>query len=181
MPDMLKIDPRENQNYLRKLSLNDLAAFENYYLSNASHLAPWEPVYQVDYRTRLSNIWLEDQNGTAFYFGIFSIEDDELLGIFNFTGITRGNFQSCYLGYSLAEEAQGMGIMTRALQIGIRFMFEDQGIHRIIACYQPENLKSQRLLQRLEFEQEGYAKSYLFIAGKWQDHVLTALVNPGQR
>jgi ribosomal-protein-alanine N-acetyltransferase len=30
----------------------------------------------------------------------------------------------------------------------------------------------------LGFEKEGYAKSYLKIAGHWQDHILTALVNP---
>ncbi|CAI8722972.1 hypothetical protein EMIT051CA3_10054 [Pseudomonas chlororaphis] len=28
-----------------------------------------------------------------------------------------------------------------------------------------------------EFEREGYARAYLQIAGRWQDHVLTARVN----
>ena len=34
-------------------------------------------------------------------------------------------------------------------------------------------------LLRMKEEIEGYAKAYLNIAGRWQDHVLTALVNPG--
>lgn len=32
-------------------------------------------------------------------------------------------------------------------------------------------------LEHLGFEREGYAKAYLNIGGRWQDHVLTALVS----
>ena len=39
--------------------------------------------------------------------------------------------------------------------------------------------RSGRLLERLGFEREGYARRYLCIAGAWEDHVLTALVRPG--
>jgi ribosomal-protein-alanine N-acetyltransferase len=46
-----------------------------------------------------------------------------------------------------------------------------------MANYMPGNERSARLLERLGFEREGYAKAYLNIAGRWQDHVLTALVN----
>lgn len=35
-----------------------------------------------------------------------------------------------------------------------------------------------RLLSRLEFEQEGRARAYLKINGAWEDHVLTARINP---
>jgi ribosomal-protein-alanine N-acetyltransferase len=35
-------------------------------------------------------------------------------------------------------------------------------------------------LHSLGFEKEGYAKSYLQINGRWQDHVLTSLLNPAQ-
>jgi len=42
----------------------------------------------------------------------------------------------------------------------------------------PENARSLRLLDRLGFEREGYARQYLFIDGAWRDHVLTALRAP---
>ncbi|WP_294033064.1 hypothetical protein [uncultured Moraxella sp.] len=41
----------------------------------------------------------------------------------------------------------------------------------------PDNHKSAKVLARLGFVKEGYAKAYLQIAGRWQDHVLTALTN----
>lgn len=42
----------------------------------------------------------------------------------------------------------------------------------------PANRRSGALLARLGFEQEGYARDYLMINGRWEDHVLTALLNP---
>ena len=44
-----------------------------------------------------------------------------------------------------------------------------------MANHLPRNERSARLLARLGFEREGYARRYLQIAGVWEDHVLTAL------
>ena len=33
-------------------------------------------------------------------------------------------------------------------------------------------------LKKIGFTVEGYARDYLFLNGKWQDHVLTSLINP---
>jgi len=65
--------------------------------------------------------------------------------------------------------------MFEALQSLIRYMQRQQKMHRIMANYMPHNQRSGALLQRLGFEREGYAKDYLLIDGKWQDHILTAL------
>ncbi|MCJ8298752.1 MAG: 30S ribosomal protein S5 alanine N-acetyltransferase, partial [Pseudomonadales bacterium] len=51
-------------------------------------------------------------------------------------------------------------------------------LHRIMANYIPENVRSAKVLEKVGFKKEGYSPSYLKIAGKWQDHVLTALINP---
>jgi ribosomal-protein-alanine N-acetyltransferase len=47
-----------------------------------------------------------------------------------------------------------------------------------MATYTNENQRSAALLDSLGFEKEGYAKSYLNITGVWEDHVLSAMVNP---
>ena len=57
-------------------------------------------------------------------------------------------------------------------------MFDTVGLHRIQANHLPENVRSARLLRRVGFVPEGYARDYLFIDGAWRDHVLTACTNP---
>jgi ribosomal-protein-alanine N-acetyltransferase len=68
--------------------------------------------------------------------------------------------------------------MTEALRAVCAHAFTQMGLHRIQANHLPENLRSAAVLQRLGFEVEGYARSFLLIDGRWRDHVLTALVAP---
>lgn len=67
--------------------------------------------------------------------------------------------------------------MARALRVASRYCFEQLGLHRIMASHLPRNARSERLLESLGFEKEGYARAYLKIAGVWEDHVLRALVD----
>ena len=68
--------------------------------------------------------------------------------------------------------------MQEILTAAIDYLFREQGLHRIMACYMPANLRSGALLERLGFEREGYAREYLMINGRWEDHILTSLINP---
>ena len=76
------------------------------------------------------------------------------------------------------QELQGDGYMYEALERLMRYAFEDLRLHRVMANYQPVNIRSGRLLERLGFEREGYARDYLHVDGGWRDHVMTALVRP---
>ena len=105
-------------------------------------------------------------------------EASPLIAQANFSNIVKGPFQACLLGYHIDGGAEGQGLMREALSLAIRFVFDEMGLHRIMANYIPTNDRSARLLDRLGFEQEGYARDYLFIDGAWRDHVLTALTNP---
>ena len=40
----------------------------------------------------------------------------------------------------------------------------------------PSNAASVRLLEKIGFTREGYARSYLCICDKWQDHLLFGLI-----
>jgi [ribosomal protein S5]-alanine N-acetyltransferase len=100
-----------------------------------------------------------------------------MLGECNFTNIVRGPFQACHLGFSIDQAAQGQGLMQEALESAIDFAFTRGQLHRIMANYRPENLRSGQLLRRLNFEEEGRARAYLKIAGEWRDHILTFRIN----
>lgn len=68
--------------------------------------------------------------------------------------------------------------MHEALEAGLAWAFGELDLHRVMANHLPRNQRSARLLQRLGFEREGYARDYLRIAGQWEDHVLTAKIRP---
>jgi ribosomal-protein-alanine N-acetyltransferase len=106
--------------------------------------------------------------------------ESKILGVCNFTNIILGTFQSCHLGYALAEDQQHQGYMAEALDSSIDYMFTTLGLHRIMANYLPHNERSGALLEHLGFNIEGYAKHFLLINGKWEDHVLTSLIKPNR-
>jgi ribosomal-protein-alanine N-acetyltransferase len=101
-----------------------------------------------------------------------------ILGTCNYTNIVRGPFQACHLGYQVARDREGQGLMAEALRATNAYAFETLRLHRIMANHRPENERSARLLERLGFAREGVAKDYLFIDGAWRDHVLTSLTHP---
>ena len=57
------------------------------------------------------------------------------------------------------------------------FAFHRLGLHRLEAACLPENVASHRLLLIAGFEEEGRARAYLKINGKWADHLLFGLLN----
>ena len=163
----------------------DQAPLESaFYQRNQRHLAPWSPIRTTDYfstaqiRRRLEIQASAFEAGLAVHMALLTLDGEQMIGACNFSGIIRGAFQACYLGYHIDEAHQGKGLMQEALEAAIAYMFDTQSLHRIMANYIPGNERSARLLERLGFEREGYAKAYLNIAGRWQDHVLTARVNP---
>ncbi len=64
--------------------------------------------------------------------------------------------------------------MREALQSAMRYMFQEQKLHRIGANYRPKNVRSGPLLATPGFTIEGFAKDYLFINNVWRDPVLTS-------
>ncbi len=104
--------------------------------------------------------------------------DGRVLGAANFNAFVWGAFRACYLGYALDREAEGQGLMFEALTAALEHVFREVRAHRVMANHLPDNARSARLLERLGFLREGYARDYLFIAGAWRDHVLTAKTSP---
>ncbi len=153
-----------------------------FFHDNAEHLAPYDPPRPDGFLTpafwheRLERIPVEFEQDIALRLVMTKRGDENgpILGMCNFSQIFRGPLQACVLGYSLDHRHVGRGLMAEALRPAIDYVFNELGLHRIEANYMPTNERSGRLLRRLGFVVEGYARDYLFIAGGWQDHVRTA-------
>jgi [ribosomal protein S5]-alanine N-acetyltransferase len=169
--------------------VSDAPRMAKYVEDNKEHLAPWEPsrseeYYTKNYWTRELTGWLQEfQEGGSLRLILIERKDPlgPIIGQCNFTNIVRGPFEACYLGYSVDYRSEGSGLMFEALSEAIKYTFEHLRLHRIMANYMPTNQRSGSLLKRLNFTVEGYARDYLLLAGAWQDHILTALLNPFQK
>jgi ribosomal-protein-alanine N-acetyltransferase len=83
-----------------------------------------------------------------------------------------GPFRSAWLGYWIAADRQGRGLATAAVERVCRIARETVGLHRLEASTRPDNLASQRVLEKSGFEPIGMAPRYLHIGGEWRDHRL---------
>lgn len=163
----------------------DVPAILHYYRENEAHLTPFEPRWHDNFlteafwRERIERSLVEFNYSQALRFFMFKRSTtDRVIGTVNFTQFTFGAAESCLLGYGLAQTEQGHGYMLESLQTAIQYIFKDLNLHRIMATYMPRNQRSSNVLKRLGFVVEGYARDYLLIDGKWEDHILTSLINP---
>jgi ribosomal-protein-alanine N-acetyltransferase len=170
---------------LRLPDETDVPQILAYRRENADYFEPFEPVRPADHLTEA--YWLRKvetdradfEAGQAVRMTLFEPGPAApALGIVAFSNIIRGPLHSCFLGYALAEKRQGKGLMSEAVRIGIDYMFAEMNLHRISANYLPHNTQSAALLKRLGFTVEGFARDYVRIEGRWQDHILTSLLNP---
>lgn len=151
----------------------------NYHLRNKTFHATSSPIreakfYDLENWIKIQNHYLDEfKSGQKICFVI--LEKNQVVGCINFDNIIRGPFQSCYLGYSLNLNFEGKGIMVRSLSLAIPHILETLNLNRIMANYMDDNLRSGNLLRNLGFIEEGFAEDYLYLNGKWKDHVLTSL------
>ena len=160
------------------------AAMLDFTERNRAHLKPWNPpeppnLYSLaHWQEAVTKSTAAIDAGSAVRFWISPREQrDRIIGSIGFSQIFRGPFCSCVLGYQIDGDCEGKGLMSEALRAATRYMFEEQKLHRIAANYRPENVRSGRLLSKLGFRIEGYAKDYLFIDGAWRDHILTSVTH----
>lgn len=171
---------------VRLLEPEEADKMARFRMENRRHLEEWEPLRPPEFFTRgywqaqLRHSRREFRDGAAASFVLLDTAEDQVLGVCNYTNIVRGTFQSCHLGYALDHRHQGTGTMFEALTMTNRYMFEQLGLHRIAAACLPRNRRSVALLVKLGFEKEGYARKYLKINGRWEDHILMGLINSSE-
>jgi [ribosomal protein S5]-alanine N-acetyltransferase len=163
----------------------DVDAMVDFLERNQAHLRPWSPPEPPGMRTREGALRriermhaeLRARSSARFWIRWRAQPSGPFIGALSLSSIVLGPFRACYLGYQLDASLVGQGIMHEALGAAIRYAFDELRLHRIMANYVPTNERSGRVLRRLGFVVEGYARDYLFIGGQFRDHVLTALTN----
>ena len=176
---------RTERTILRLAEPEDAAALVRFHTRNAAHLAPTAPrrpegfLTEAYWQQAITRDREDFAAGRSARLLLCPVEDPQrIIGAINLNNITRGAAHYADLGYVLDADMQGKGLMQEAVRAIIAFAFGPLNLHRIRACYLPTNARSGAVLRRLGFVVEGYARDYLLIDGRWQDQILTSLINP---
>jgi ribosomal-protein-serine acetyltransferase len=101
---------------------------------------------------------------------------DQIAGCIGFHNMDWGN-KKASIGYWLAEEFQGEGIMTSACKNLISHAFTELKLNRIEIRAGVYNLKSRAIPERLGFTNEGTVRQVEWIYDRYIDHVIYGMLS----
>jgi ribosomal-protein-serine acetyltransferase len=135
--------------------------------ANREHLRPWMP-------------WIDGEKTVqdSMAFILKNLEDIASQKHMTLALHYRGKFvgtiganeqqhdiKACEIGYWLAKDVEGHGLMTRAVKAFIHLLFNDYGFQRLTIRCAPNNQRSRAIPERLGFTQEGTLRRITLIPG----------------
>lgn len=167
---------------LRPPQYSDWKAWADERKKNKLYLQPWEPLWSINELERSSFVkrvrMFErlSHNDQAYSFLIFTFDNEDFIGEVNISNVQRGIIQSCTIGYWIAKDCEGKGMMSESLELVKEFIFNELKLHRIEAACLPHNMPSLKVLLKNGFIKEGTARKLLKINDKWQDHTVLSFI-----
>ncbi len=85
---------------------------------------------------------------------------------------------SAEIGYWLAAEFQGRGVMTQAVSVVLEYLFDERGRHRVEIQCAVGNTRSCKIAERLGFQLEGVRREADLVGGRFLDLKHYAILRP---
>lgn len=128
----------------------------------------WTPHPNVKHtKDYLTYVGQRYRTGDFFDWAVICKEDGHMIGTCGFTTFDFTS-DSAEIGYVLNPAYHGRGLATEAVREVIRFGFEELSLHRIEAKFMKENTRSQRLMERVGMQFEGYAREAMKVKGEYR-------------
>ncbi|MDT0232584.1 GNAT family protein [Curtobacterium sp. BRB10] len=145
---------------------------------------PYDRAYAAHYvKTLVPERWA---GGRKLVWGVRHVDSSEgLLGIINLFDIELGR-GTAEIGYWLAAEGRGRGIMTQAVTAVLDHAFLPTasgglGLFRVQWTAAPENIGSRRVAERVGFRFEGRLRGALLLRGQRSDALRAGLLATDDR
>ncbi len=163
---------------LRPLNLRDAPALFTLVEANRDRLRLWLPWVDangsvLDSRSYILRVRAQERLGVARSFGVWW--QGGLVGIAGFVWIDPIN-RSAAIGYWLAREAEGHGLMTQAVTALVRHGFRTLKLNRIEIRAGVRNRRSRAIPERLGFRREGTLHQAERLADRFVDHAVYGLL-----
>lgn len=172
-----KLKPIETERLiLNKWTLSDADIEGLYAFASNPNVGPnagWKPHADLaESREIIENVflpyhvWSIREKATGRVVGNIGLEPDR----------RREDVNSMEVGYSLAEDCWGKGYMTEACKAVIDYAFREFGLVIIGICTGPDNVRSQRVIEKCGFVFEGrQRKGYHIYDGTDRDNMVYSM------
>ncbi len=173
--------------YLRAPRRRDQRQWMDVRRVSKEFLQPWEPTWPTDgvekaaFRRRLRRFTEDWHSGDSYPFFILHRETNDLLGGITLSNLRRGVTQAATVGYWMGLPYARRGHMVEAVSLVLDYAFDDLRLHRVEAACLVHNEPSRNLLLKIGFTEEGVARQYLCIDGRWQDHRTFGILQADRR
>ena len=118
--------------------------------------------------------WRRADNGEGLSLAIADAGSGEAVGVVVL--LFRRQPGTVDIGYWLIERARGRRLASHAVVLLARWALTDAGLARVEALVDPENIASQRVLERVGFRREGHLRSYLVFNERRVDALIYSLL-----
>lgn len=108
------------------------------------------------------------EDGSGIRWGITLKDSVKVIGSCGFLNRNTKHYRA-EVGFELSKEYWGKGIASEALEAVIKFGFDHYSFERIEALIEPDNVPSQKLVEKQGFKREGLLRHYEFTCGKFDD------------
>ncbi len=145
---------------------------------NLEQLKIWMPWATDNYSIDSAREFIK-RNLTGFAengsFGASIVLEEKFVGGIGFHNLDLKN-KSAHVGYWLAKEAQGKGIVTRCCRVLCDYLFNELGLNRIQINCNTENTKSRAIPERLGFRLEGIHRQVEWLNDEFRDWAAYAML-----
>ena len=125
---------------------------------------------------------IEDKivNNIGINWGITIKGNSKIFGIIGHYRIQPENHRA-EIGYMSLPETNGKGYITEAIKVVVEYGFEQMKLHSIEAVIDPNNIASERVLQKNGFVKEAHILENEFWEGKYWDTVIYSLLKQNHK
>jgi ribosomal-protein-serine acetyltransferase len=166
---------------VRLRPLTEADADELYELvdANRTYLARWMPWAEAQtWAGALEFIrMVAEQAATDRGFQVALTVEGSIAGLVGYHALDRDN-RRVSIGYWLAEDVQGRGLMTRAVSALIDYAFDVWGLHRVEIRSAVDNARSRALCERLGLVEEGLLREAEAFTDRYHDLVVYSVLAP---
>jgi len=169
----------DHQTHIELINESHSESIFNIVDTNRSFLRKWLPFVDKMQSVEFAENFVKgtiQRNKVGNEYAFVIIENEGLLGRVGIYKIDQEN-KIAEIGYWLAENVQGRGIVTSACKLLINFCFVELKLNRIEIRCGKENIKSRHIAERLSFSNEGIIRQGELVENKYIDLCLYSLLS----